>query len=556
MNRPDLMTLSEEDLVRASNAGIVKRARRELESLTATISEEADVILTWSDSVTCRFPPASSFRGQCSCPAKDICRHLVRSILYLQTHADSTESTTPSAPTSSKEPVVDVDSLLQADEAELTKHLGKAVLTRARKSLANNLVGSISDRDRRSVTFPQLGVEIRFPAGASLASAICSCHEHPPCSHLIPALLILRGESTPTAPPLSRAEDAAVRQAMSRTRELLEELIRVGMDGLSPAWTEAVRATALEIEKAGLNIPADLLNVLNGQVEAELTRDRPFHPDLFRSTLAKLWVRIEAIARQSELAGGSDDLINRARGQYWTVGAKRLVGVGIRAWQTEEITGISVYLLDEESGDIVSTGTGRPTENGTSPLYLAGRVPLLGENSARDMLGRHVECTSARLTGKGKILLGEGARCIIYPAPVDWALLLQRFAITRWSNLADRLREEYPSLLSHRRDNIYLFQPSSFGTAAINQVDQSFTWPMIDADGRTLFIEYSYSDMRAVAFEQLKDFPADNEVIAVLGTLRFRSGSALIEPITFLRRQGQRIAPFVVDLDQIKARSL
>src|SRR3954470_8225776 len=89
MPRPDLLSLSPDDLAVLTNRGTVKRAQRELEAGEAdgAWSEDPDGGLTvrWSDGVECRLPVGKVVgEGTCTCDATGICRHLVRTVLAYQ----------------------------------------------------------------------------------------------------------------------------------------------------------------------------------------------------------------------------------------------------------------------------------------------------------------------------------------------------------------------------------------------------------------------------------------------------------------------------------------
>ena len=90
MPRPDLMALSPDDLAVLTNRGTVKRAQRELESgeIRGELDEATDgeVSARWSDGVECRLPPGKVIgEGRCTCPATELCRHLIRTVLAYQT---------------------------------------------------------------------------------------------------------------------------------------------------------------------------------------------------------------------------------------------------------------------------------------------------------------------------------------------------------------------------------------------------------------------------------------------------------------------------------------
>lgn len=562
MSRSDLLDLSEKDLIDATSAGLVKRARRELDdgSLRAEARVDvATVLVEWSDGVRCTFEPGSSLHGKCTCPALGACRHLVRSVLYIQSHPDLLKdidkSTVVAASTKTKI-FPSVEDLLALDADAFAKRMGKTTVRKAKKMLASGIPVRVSDAERREVLFPSLGIAIRFPVGGQASFSACNCSEGAPCSHVVPALLVLRGENGDEQPSTETTEidRADLNEAMCRTEMLLGDLVHMGLDGVSLAWSEAATTTALEIRKLGLGVPADLLEQLADHVEAELSRRGQPDPNRLRWAFAALSLRLHAWSAGTAKAA-DDDLIAKPGRHYWTAGARTLIGVGVRAWWGDEVSGITVYLLDLNTRQIVTTGTARPKEYEMSPASLAGGAKVLADCTARDLLGDHFTCSAARLTADCKIRLPADAMCEVIGTPVSWEVLLNDHGVSRWSILADRFQETFPVLESMHRPLVYWFRPKSFWPAKVRADRQLFLWPMLDEDGHVLTIAYRYSAERAEAFEELRRFSEAAEPLGVLGSLRWTSGEASVEPITFVHRMAGECKAFVVDIDKYKPKT-
>ena len=92
MPRDDLRRLTPDDLAALTNRGTVKRAQRELESgeVSGELDEAADgtVVAKWSDAVVCTLPGGKTVSdARCTCPATELCRHAVRTVLAYQARA-------------------------------------------------------------------------------------------------------------------------------------------------------------------------------------------------------------------------------------------------------------------------------------------------------------------------------------------------------------------------------------------------------------------------------------------------------------------------------------
>src|SRR5262249_23828764 len=135
MPRADLLALTLDDLAAMSNRGTVKRAERELETTQCTIDEEADgtVRFTWSDNVKCAIAAGKVVAdGTCSCPATELCRHLVRSVLAYQKQTPSLGAEQPAASAAWNPGAI-------SDE-DLGKHFKPAALTRLQERFGRGLL--------------------------------------------------------------------------------------------------------------------------------------------------------------------------------------------------------------------------------------------------------------------------------------------------------------------------------------------------------------------------------------------------------------------------------
>src|SRR5688572_2591569 len=79
--RSDLLHLGPEALTQAANAGIVKRAVRELEGGYRpewVLAEDGTLTGTFSDGIRTTWPPATPVQHvRCSCGATGVCRHRI-----------------------------------------------------------------------------------------------------------------------------------------------------------------------------------------------------------------------------------------------------------------------------------------------------------------------------------------------------------------------------------------------------------------------------------------------------------------------------------------------
>lgn len=157
--RSDLATLTPDALAAMSNAGLVKRAQREIaDKKGPEVREEPDgtVIATFAaEGITTKLLPGKTLKDTpCSCGAKMVCRHRIAAVLEYATHAGMKTR----APWS-----------ITADELALWLGPRVAVVDAAEAAGVDIEIGTTPPTARFS------GCTVRFLAGADLDHAKCDC---------------------------------------------------------------------------------------------------------------------------------------------------------------------------------------------------------------------------------------------------------------------------------------------------------------------------------------------------------------------------------------------
>ncbi|MBY0587486.1 hypothetical protein K2X85_09935 [bacterium] len=553
MNRPDLAGLTEDELRRASSVGLVQRAKKELADASLSAHawwEDLTIIVQWSDGVTCRFPPGRSLQGDCSCLAGTLCRHLLRSVLWLQANplpGAEIASVVPATKGRAKA-VPAMDELLAMDRVALAKTIGKTLWNKGIRFLQEH-PPRVDSAHSRQVSFGGMAITISFPAGSHWEGALCSCRGTMPCPHVVPAIVALRGDVDQIVQEKKEKEPAPDRSsAWRRYHAMIVELMTCGWDGLSMAWCSAAQTTALELEKQGIRQGAKLLERLAGQIGDQRTGDRPFRAELVRRDLAAAWLEWELASSAISVDRSHQREVDLDAGEKPS--RRTFVGVGAQAWWTDEHTGLNLLLQDVESGDMVTASTARPRELDLSPSDLA-RSTILGEVfTARDLLGTMFHCHHENVVDDGKFRGVKENEVELKPDGVDWLMLSQQFGIDGWDRLADRAKKTFPSILTGGRPEIQWLCPARHDLARFDSGRQTLIWPMYDRQGRRIDLEYNYRSERADMIESLEKVSRMSTPMAVLARYRSIESLRTAEPIAMLFFESAGIRLWVIDLQR------
>lgn len=357
--RQDLLALTPASLTALANAGLVKRAQKEIASGTGpALAEDAGGVVTgaFPDGIVATLPPGVPLPGaSCTCGAATLCRHRIAVVLaYAAGGAGSAGAETWSPG--------DV-----TDEA-LLAHVGRNALARARALRRRGLVAELTGGATPAAKLPTSTV--RFLVARELAYARCDCQLATACEHVAIAVWAFREARTlPATIALGGDEpDALAPEALALAQHVLEE-------GIAHVGTAAqVRFAEARAALEGQVWPGALVDDLERLVEAYRSRSARYRTGEAAFVLASLWARARAVANGSELPArfvlGSDQAKETALDHV------RLVALGARIIADDAGRRASVYLAEPATGLVLVTARTYAEEGDLSRHVVTGRIAL------------------------------------------------------------------------------------------------------------------------------------------------------------------------------------
>lgn len=189
-SRPDLLALTPDDLAVLTNRGTVKRAQREVEGKEVNVKWDSDesgrVAAQWSDGVRCEFPAGCTVKeARCSCPAAELCRHVVRTVFAWQQRGGE-DADSAQIPPQVWNPAALTDEHLAATAL-------KGLWPKARQRWSEGVLVECVTGVKPSARFYDLEITVRFPVPGDARYAHCDCRHQPaPCLHALLAVLAFR----------------------------------------------------------------------------------------------------------------------------------------------------------------------------------------------------------------------------------------------------------------------------------------------------------------------------------------------------------------------------
>lgn len=494
-----LLHLSDADLEALSSRLTLRRARRDLEAglqPDRTTPQPDGLVLTWPDAI-CSFSSRGLSDSRCTCPARRLCRHRVRSVLHLKQQAAKDGK----APAADWSPAV--WTLL-----ELERAAGRTLWKKARIAMAEGLTAA--RESETAARIDALGIRVRFLPRQSLAAAVCSCGSTQLCIHRVLAALAWQ-DALPASAPERAAE--RVRQ---RVWQRLAALLATGLDGAPPEAADGLRALAQRVAQ-DLPAPARDLGQLADTMASYQARSARSGGQQWLWQLGRLGARLLALAAPRRTA---PTVALRGQGRRAHIAASdlRLIGLGAEGFQGGRGTVVKCWFFVPDTGAWVHASVGRGHMPDADPLppRALWNVPLWSGNSAADLANVHVWLRGAKLSPDGAL---SSANVVAQPLPdpVLPAQLPEGIVADRVSVLAEQWRQQAPPILRRQQERwmpaiVELASERPFrDVPTFSEDGQRLTLPVALRSGERITLSVPFSpgsEQTVTALERVYAWPA------------------------------------------------
>lgn len=533
VGRDDLLHLSPEALSHAANAGIVKRAVRELAGgYRPRLSVDAQGLLeaAFDDGVACRWPANVAIQdARCSCNAAGVCRHrVIAALAYREAASEQAAEPLPAAA-----PVAD------ADDAALARVVPAALLAEAaalrEAGIAIELRQRAGGEPCDTARLPS--ATVRYWGGAALEAARCDCVRAAACEHVALGVWAFRAARAqdPTATQITvRLGSAGHAQAVDRApfERLVEAIVRHGasqggealMQDLSSARIAAADAAWLAL------LLGDLETWSEGYAKRAALYDAAQGVDL----LAELGLRLAA----GGLPGHAGAVLGIGQAGETALDRLRLMCLGARTQRDGEARRTTLVMADIDTGTrLVLTHAWQVPEArraDEAAIRAAERLApgVLLEALARgQLLARQA---ARRPDGSVRLARARSAQNSVLPQSADWS---QLGAPVRFDSVAALRAEQlaHPTAAlqpRHAARRFIVFSPAEVAPPAYDATAQCVVTVLRDAQGAPLLLQRSHERHAPHALDALAAAASGRHgaLRHVAGVLSWQHGMPSLEP--------------------------
>ncbi len=546
MARPDLRALTDDGLIQLANAGLVKRALREVAAGAGPALAEAGdgtVEARFADGTVTRLGPGRPpDAATCTCPASGMCRHRVALVVAYRAAAvaDGPVEGAAEGPTeeTAERTAVPAAAVVAwdpgtLDGATVEAGLGGAAAAELRRLLAGGITVGL---ERGAVPAARLPTAtVRFLVPDAVGYARCDCAAGGGCAHVALAIRAFREAAGAPEIRLGGAVPARTATAATPAEDGLAEAVDRVVAGLLEAGVvsgpEAHDAALVRLRRAAERRGATQVLLAEAELTDQLAAYAGRHAAYDAAVVLALAAELLGRVRGGEVALGLGQPYETAMGKT------RLVSLGARLLARGRGAAARVALADTDTGALLALE--RAFAPGEAEADIAAGLPgrLLSPGLSVSGTGQGQILTSvARRRADGLLALGQGARgrtallprdaLVTLPAPLaarDVPSILRR--------LADR-----PPVFLRPRDRLEAFHVFPV-EAVLGQAwaPGAQTWQAaveLPGAGGTLHLARAYDPAAPHALDALAGACSGRwgPVRQVAGPVRIEDGALVCDP--------------------------
>jgi len=555
--RKDLLSLTSEDLTALTNRGTVMRAQKELEKgeVSCQWSEDSGGTLkfAWTDGPCCEIPGGKTLEaGLCTCPSSQLCRHLIRSVLFYQQEA---ESSAPAAPECWNPGDI-------KDEA-LEKEAGRALLAKARSLFDRGLLVELTGSSRPMARFLSMPFTVKFPVPHDIRYSYCDCAGRAPCIHVLCAVLAFRALPAGASSGLvSSAEGdfAPAEPHLRHLQELLSELFELGLEGLPAPWRGSLAMRESLMRKEGLLWPGDVAVEILSQFDRYKAGDALFCPEMLAGAIGELLIRMKAISADTG-ALPQRYLRGIAAGEAGEGGAGRYISLGCAVSVHRKAASFLIYLQENDTGTVTALEKSFPDpppdrKEEPGDFHRLARTLLAKGASLYSLASGQLIVKGSKKMSDNRMILNR-AKVMVHPQSYQWEHLKPPVLAEDFGEIRARIAELPPLSLRPRivGESLHAVKVKEVKEFFFDEASQKAVAVLCDEAGNQALLIHRYAHRGREGFSRLLEALSgdDPPLRYVAGLVRLDSEGLVIMPTALVfEENGTRkpLFPWLESMDK------
>ncbi|MDA0080430.1 hypothetical protein A9X84_12460 [Brachyspira hyodysenteriae] len=356
--------INENFLLTLTNKGIYNRSVKDIDNIINNspekihIEEAEDkikVTIDTGEKIEVILNDEDIKSSKCSCPSKDICKHIIMSLLYIE-HLDTenkeNESNTDTAENNTeieiKEENNTFDEVKNISYDEIKKLSTKKNFEYALDRLDDNIEADIEEKAMLEINIPEENVIIYFPKKDSIKKAVCSCKDSSLCAHKI--IAILKYKQMYNSLEEIKEDDKEIDENILKfSKEFIENIFEKGLYSCSEKDFDIAEQLSVKLQVKEMPELAKMFRSISESIDSMINKHASFNKLFTFAILSRLYNTIKVIekAKQDNDNKTVKLLTGEIRSKYINRKSAELVGLGSYPWiSSTGYLGASAYLYN------------------------------------------------------------------------------------------------------------------------------------------------------------------------------------------------------------------
>ncbi|EKV57638.1 zinc finger SIM domain-containing protein [Brachyspira hampsonii 30446] len=363
--------VNEKFLLTLTNKGIYNRSVKDIDNIINNSPEkikleEADdkikVTIDTGDKIEVILNDEDIKSSKCTCPSKDICKHIIMSLLYIEhldtenkenennkdTADNNTEETKETEKTNINTINNTFDEVKNISFDEIRKLSTKRNFEYALDRFYENIEAEIKEDAMLEINIPEENTIIYFPKKDSIKKAVCSCKDSSLCAHKIIAILKYK-EMYGTLEDIKEEDKVIDENILKFAKDYIENIFEKGFYSCSEKDFDIAEQISIKLQVKNMPELAKIFRSIAESINSMINKHASFNKLFAFASLSRLYNTIKNIekAKQNNDNKTVKLLTGEIRSKYINRKSGELAGLGAYPWiSSTGYLGASAYLYN------------------------------------------------------------------------------------------------------------------------------------------------------------------------------------------------------------------
>ena len=569
------LAYDQESLATYANAGLVRRALKDLAAEKVTLQQEqAEQVTILSDGQPVCLSSEGLVKAVCACPATGACKHIVAAVLWLQQQADSantvvetgTQSSTEEATskTTALENLDVIAEIMAFDLTQLGKKIGKAqtqkAIQLARLWQQEQQTELHIEQYRLTIHIKSVAEDIVYIAGTGFAGMLSNLERDQNAFYLAALSEVQRLHGKIWAElELKETENPAIlttseQQFITELQHDLAQLLEDGLSHVNEMTARKLHILNLSARSESLPRLAAMLRQLSGQVSHLFKRDEHSSEQQCLLYLAKIYAylyKLQHVQGEQRI-----ELRGKVRRNYQLDEEQpdlELLPLGARWWNTlGGARGLSLYFSEIETGKNFEVTLARAERQDPSfNRVQAWSMYSIWMMTAQQLMQNTVHLQQARLGEDSRLAASGKSRALPLKSLTQSEDFkqYQKIGFNCWQELTQHWQQQLQSVEGIQ--GTVLLNISSYDMPKVDEIEQCLWWTVYDQQQNALHLRLDWQNQQLDKIRQLERITGKNiQVLSVFATVLVSGHQLVISPMSILINPSNKIRLFHLDFDQ------